>query len=63
MVETSDSTKNKKPINLKDRIFLAGGILVVDLVFFMVPLTAIFLIYVIVVNPPWVREFMDRFAD
>ena len=49
MVETSDSTKNKKPIDYKNKIFLSLEILMVDLAFFMVPLTAIFLIYVIAV--------------
>jgi len=62
VVETSDSTKNKKPIDYKNKIFLSLEILMVDLAFFMVPLTAIFLIYVIAVNPPWVRELMDRFT-
>jgi uncharacterized membrane protein len=48
------------------RILLALGIILVDLVVFFVPLTAFFLAYVIVYNPPWARDFLeglDRGAD
>ena len=43
------------------RILLAAGILAVDIVIFFLPLTAIFLAYVLIVNPPWFRAFLDSF--
>jgi hypothetical protein len=42
------------------RIVLCAGILAVDLILFAVPLTAFFLCYIILVNPPWFREFLHR---
>jgi hypothetical protein len=42
------------------RLALALGIVLVDLAAFVVPLSALFLAYVILSNPPWVREFLDR---
>jgi hypothetical protein len=41
------------------RILLALGIVLVDLVVFVLPLSAIFLAYIIVYNPPWFRQFLD----
>jgi len=40
------------------RILLCVGILMVDLFVFFLPLTALFLIYIIIFNPPWFREFL-----
>ncbi|MCD4812680.1 hypothetical protein K8S19_03185 [bacterium] len=42
------------------KILLVTGILLVDIVLFFLPLTAIFLAYVILVNPPWFREFLQK---
>ncbi len=42
------------------RLILALSLLVFDLVVFFLPLSAILLGYVIMFNPPWAREFMDR---
>ena len=42
------------------RLVLAIGVVIVDAVFFVVPLAALFLAYVILTNPPWVREFLSR---
>ncbi|MGD8271964.1 MAG: hypothetical protein PVH74_01945 [Desulfobacterales bacterium] len=42
------------------RILLCAIILAVDLVVFFLPLTAIFLIYIIIQNPPWFREFLQQ---
>jgi len=44
----------------QNRILLALGIILLDLVFFFFPLTAFFLAYVIIYNPPWVRDFLER---
>ena len=41
------------------RLLLALGVLLLDLVIFFLPLTAIFLAYVIIYNPPWVKDFLE----
>ena len=40
------------------RILLAMGVLAVDFVVFFLPLTALFLAYVFIYNPPWFRDFL-----
>jgi hypothetical protein len=40
------------------RVLLCAGILLVDLAVFFLPLTAFFLVYILLVNPPWFREFL-----
>jgi len=47
-------------MSMTKRILLCIGILLVDLVVFALPLTALFLIYILIVNPPWFREFLNR---
>ncbi len=47
-------------MNNTRRVLICLGILAVDLLIFFLPLTALFLIYIIMVNPPWFREFLDR---
>jgi hypothetical protein len=47
-------------MSLSFRILLSVGILLIDLFVFFLPLTAFFLIYIIFVNPPWFREFLDK---
>ncbi|MFH1102951.1 MAG: hypothetical protein V1714_04205 [Pseudomonadota bacterium] len=42
------------------RVILALAILAIDLFVFFLPLTAIFMAYVIISNPPWFRKFLDR---
>jgi len=41
------------------RLLLALGILLLDLVIFFLPLTAIFLAYIVIYNPPWVKDFLE----
>jgi hypothetical protein len=43
----------------QNRILLALGIILLDLVIFFLPLTAFFLAYIVLYNPPWVREFLE----
>jgi hypothetical protein len=43
---------------MTNRILICLGILVVDLAIFFLPLTALFLIYIILYNPPWFKEFL-----
>jgi hypothetical protein len=47
-------------MNMTNRILLSIGILAIDLLVFFLPLTALFLIYILLANPPWFREFLDR---
>jgi len=42
------------------RFLLCAGLLLIDLGVFFLPLTALFLIYIVIFNPPWFREFLDR---
>ena len=44
----------------KQRILICVIILVLDLAVFFLPLTAIFLVYIIWQNPPWFREFLHQ---
>lgn len=45
---------------MTNRILLSLGILLVDLLIFFLPLTALFLIYILLYNPPWFRGFLDN---
>ena len=42
------------------RLLLVLVILVIDALAFFIPLGSLFIAYVILSNPPWVREFLDR---
>jgi len=44
----------------QNRILLALGIILLDLIVFFLPLTAFFLAYVVLYNPPWVKDFLER---
>jgi hypothetical protein len=44
----------------KQRILICVIILLLDLAVFFLPLTAIFLVYIILGNPPWFREFLQQ---
>ncbi len=41
------------------RILIAAGILLLDGFLFFLPLSAIFLAYILLVNPPWFRNFLS----
>ena len=45
------------------RILLCIGILLVDLAVFALPLTALFLIYILIINPPWFKDFLNRLDE
>jgi len=47
-------------MSMSMRILLAAGILLVDLLVFFLPLTAFFIIYILLFNPPWFRDFLDK---
>jgi len=44
----------------QNRIILALGIILLDLMVFFLPLAAFFLAYVIVYHPPWAKDFLVR---
>jgi hypothetical protein len=50
-------------VNQFQRLVLALLIVVADGVIFFVPLAGLFLAYVIVMNPPWFRRFLDSLGD
>jgi hypothetical protein len=47
-------------MSLQKRLLLALGVVLVDLGIFFLPLTSFFLAYVIIYNPPWVKDFLER---
>ena len=47
-------------MTMTQRVLLAVVIVLVDLVAFFLPLSAIFLAYVFVFNPPWFRDLINR---
>ena len=46
-------------MSFRQRVLLSVGILLIDLIAFFLPLTALFLIYIILANPAWFREFLQ----
>jgi len=46
-------------MSMINRVLLALGVVAVDLVVFFVPLTAVFMAYILIYNPPWFREFLS----
>ena len=46
-------------MKMTHRVLLALGVLALDLVVFFLPLTALFLAYVFIYNPPWFRELIN----
>ena len=53
----------KPQITMVQRALLAAMVLLVDLAVFFFPLTAVFLAYIILFNPLWFRELLDRHAQ
>jgi hypothetical protein len=47
-------------MSYSQRIFLSIGIILIDLIIFFLPLTALFLVYIILYNPQWFKEFLQR---
>ncbi len=47
-------------MTMTQRVLLAAVIVLVDLAAVFLPLTAIFLAYVFVFNPPWFRDMINR---
>ena len=49
----------ERSMNTTQRLLLSAGILMVDLLVFFLPLTAFFLIYILMYNPAWFRDFLN----
>lgn len=49
-------------MSMTNRLIICAGILLVDILVFFVPLTAFFLIYILVANPLWFRQFLEKNA-
>lgn len=47
-------------MSMTHRVLICIGILLIDLVVFFLPLTAFFLVYIILTNPPWFREYLQN---
>ncbi len=47
-----------------DKIFIAAIVLLVDIVFFVLPIATIFVAVILFFRPPWFRDFiLDLYAD
>ena len=46
-------------MSLSKRILLSSAVLAVDLLVFFLPLTALFLAYILLANPRWFRDFLN----
>lgn len=51
--------RRTSPMTRTNRILISAAILAVDLAIFFLPLTALFLVYIVLCNPPWFREFLN----
>jgi hypothetical protein len=58
-----DSLLLEHTMSFGQRVLLSVGILLIDLIVFFLPLTALFLIYIILANPLWFREFLQKLSD
>lgn len=47
-------------MRIGQKIILSVGIILIDLIVFFLPLTALFLVYIILVNPQWFRELLQK---
>jgi hypothetical protein len=47
-------------MRITHRILICTGILLLDLIVFFLPLGALFLVYIILVNPPWFRQYLQK---
>jgi len=46
-------------MSFTQRVLLSIGIILIDLIVFFLPLTALFLVYIILTNPVWFRKFLQ----
>ncbi|MDH3638752.1 MAG: hypothetical protein OES09_09850 [Gammaproteobacteria bacterium] len=46
--------------SLSGRLILAIGIVLVDLLVFVIPITGLFVAYILLARPPWFRYWVDN---
>ncbi|MEJ2037906.1 MAG: hypothetical protein P8X55_03095 [Desulfosarcinaceae bacterium] len=44
------------------RVLLAVAVILLDTLVFFMPMGAAFLAYILIANPPWFRQFLERSA-
>jgi hypothetical protein len=47
-------------MSITHRILICVGILLLDLIVFFLPLSAFFLVYILLVNPLWFRQYLQE---
>jgi hypothetical protein len=57
---SQDSFLLENAMSFGQRVLLSVGILIIDLIVFFLPLTALFLVYIILSNPVWFRDFLQK---
>ena len=50
-------------MSITHRILICIGILLLDLTVFFLPLSALFLVYILLVNPSWFRQYLQKIAQ
>jgi hypothetical protein len=50
-------------MSMTQRILVSIIILAIDLFIFFLPLTAIFLAYILIFNPSWARDLLNNMAS
>jgi hypothetical protein len=50
-------------MKMSTRVSIALGVVLLDLAVFFLPLTALFLAYVLIYNPPWFRDFLNTLGS
>lgn len=45
------------------RIIISVAILILHFVGFLLPLTEVFIIYILLVNPEWLRNYLNNLAE
>ena len=50
--------KGQTAMDMTKRVLIAIGIVAIDAVFFFLPISALFLAYILVFDPPWFRRFL-----
>jgi len=46
-------------MKMTHRVLIAVGVIAVDLAVFFLPLSALFLAYIFIYNPPWFRDLIN----
>jgi hypothetical protein len=50
-------------MSMINRVLLALEVVALDIVVFFVPLTAVFMAYILIYHPPWFREFINSLDE